>query len=238
MIIQKCELIKQFKDGTPCNIQYIELIIDNIQDTAENMISIITADSWISDLDPICKVSYQYKVKNTSKKLTEIFQNQIESPQQEILNTFGEYMISIESGEALKQSLNHKVFPLAELWKEKLTGNSGFDFHTETPDELIAFGEAKYRSSGNAYRVAAEQIQEFIQPEIRKDLGDASFLRDIRASQNAIQNLINNKRDFILAYSMNSSNFDIVKNNCLNDSVIKELEKETSTLFLIGVHII
>lgn len=235
MKIQKCEHIDKFSDETPCNIYYLEIIIDDVYKHAGDLIIKIKDNSWIDKLDAISKISYQRKVSDTAKKLEEIFKNQINSDASEISKDFGEYMISLDSAESLKQSLNHKIIPLAELWKEKITGNPGFDFHTESPQKTIAFGEAKYRSSGNAYGIAAKQVKEFIGEE--KDKGDVVNLRHLGVSETAIENLITNKRDFILAYSVNSENPDKIKINCLNNSDVQFLNTQAQTLYLIGVHI-
>lgn len=235
MKIQKFEHINKLSDGTSCNIYYLEIIIDDVYNHANELIIRIKDNSWINELDSISTASYQRKVSDTAKKLEEIFKTPIDSTSLKLSEEFGEYMISLDSSESLKQSLNHKIIPLAELWKEKITGNPGFDFHTESPQKTIAFGEAKYRSNGNAYGIAANQVKIFI--EEQKDKGDAINLQHLGVSDEAIRNLIANKRDFILAYSVNSDNLEKIKINCLDNENVKFLNMQAQTLYLIGVHI-
>ena len=86
---------------------------------------------------------------------------------------------------------------LQKLWKEKISGNPGFDFHTETPTEFIAFGEAKYRAASNAYNLALKQIKDFIQE--KKDLKELSDLKNFVGAK-AISNISNlNLKAFIAA---------------------------------------
>lgn len=235
MKIQKIEHIDKLSDGTSCDIFYLEIIIDDVYNHANELIIKIKDNSWINELDSMAKISYQRKVSDTAKKLEEIFKTPIDNTSSKLSEEFGEYMISLDSSESLKQSLNHKVIPLAELWKEKITGNHGFDFHTESPQKTIAFGEAKYRSTGNAYGVAARQVKVLIEEE--KDKGDVVNLMHLGVSEAAINNLVANKRDFVLAYSVNSCNLEEIKINCLNNENVKFLNTQAQTLYLIGVHI-
>lgn len=236
-MVQKVEHITKLDDNKTCDVYYLEIQIDDVQSHASNLISLITENSWINQLDPIAKVSFETKVNNTANALTSIFTDQSESST--VKDEFGEYMISIDSAQSLKDKLQHFVFPLAELWKEKVTNNHGFDFHTQTPDKLLAFGEAKYVSSGNAYGRAAEQVVRFISDEEKKDLGDLIFLKSLGADESAIDSCLNQrKKDFILGFSVNSENSELIKKNALQNENVLKLIDEAETLFLVGVHVI
>lgn len=224
------------KEIDGCEINYLQIQISNIEEHAEELIKTITETSWVEQLDEYSKFNYQNKVKQTSLALVEIFKNPVTNTH--LSEDFGEYVISLDAGKSLEQQLKHKVFPLAEFWKEKVIGNPGFDFHTETPSKLLNFGEAKYRSSGNAYAEAADQINRFIEPEIRKDHGDIINLKSIGASEEAIKNLMADIRAFTLAYSVNSTDQDKIEKNVFKNEEVKKLIQNKMPLFFIGVQII
>lgn len=224
------------KEIDGCEINYLQIQISNIEEHAEELIKTITETSWVEQLDECSKANYQKKVKQTSLALVEIFKNPVNENQ--LIEDFGEYVISLDAGKSLERQLMHKIFPISEFWKEKVTKNHGFDFHTETPSKLLNFGEAKYRSSGNAYGDAAEQINRFIEPEIRKDQGDICDLRNIGASEESVKNLLQDIRAFTLAYSVNSKDQDKIEKNVFNNAEVKKLVSIKMPLFFIGVQII
>src|SRR5690606_32332872 len=93
----------------------------------------------------------------------------------EVTEDFGEYLISDVAQNVLHTSFKHAKVPLAELLKEKLSNNMGFDFHTENRGSLIVYGEAKYSGSISPYANALTQIAEFIVDE--KDMAELLHLR-------------------------------------------------------------
>jgi hypothetical protein len=128
--------------------------------------------------------------------------------------------------------LGHTVFPISELWKEKTTHNHGFDFHTETPDQLLHFGEAKYKKNANPYSEAASQVIEFI--ELGKDGGDAAFIAHF-ATDEAINKLLDNHRGFTVAFSICSDDSEAILRNALGSPFVVELCKRCEQLQIIGV---
>lgn len=219
-----------------CEINYLQIKISEIENHATELIKTITENSWIEKLDKYSKVNYQNKVQQTANALVCIFRNPLDN--NKLKENFGEYVISLDAGKSLELQLNHKVFPLSELWKEKILGNHGFDFHTETPNQQLNFGEAKFRSSGNSYSDAAEQINRFIEPDVRKDQGDINDLKNLGASEQSLDNLLNDIRTFTLAYSVNSKDQDKIKKNVFENKEVKKLIGNKQPLFFIGVQII
>lgn len=120
-------------------VHLLYVVIDDINDCANTLITKVSDTSWISRLPDIPKASLSANAERTANNLVKIFQG-VDS---QIKKEFGEFMISMTSGSSLESHLDHIVLPLSELWKPKSSGNEGFDFHTETPDERINFGEAK-----------------------------------------------------------------------------------------------
>ena len=149
-----------------------------------------------------------------------------------IESEFGEYMISMSAGDCLQKGLKHTVLPISELWKEKLTGNPGFDFHTETHQGRISFGEAKYSSNDNPYTDAAKQVHSFITEE--KDKIDAVHLQHL-ASKKAIDALIANSRGFAIAFSLHSTDHETILNNALQSDLVKRLSGSCDELYIVGV---
>ena len=228
-------IINQDKSLGKATIYIAFISIDDYKQEASQLISSIANTSWLKMLDKIDRISFETKVNNTTKKMIEIFKSAQST--NKIQKDFGEYLISLKSSEHLATKHHHKQFPLSELWKEKVSGNGGFDFHTESPSEHITFGEAKYRSRENAYADATIQIVEFISPENNKDLGDASYLRDLKASINSLNNLINGNRNFAAGFSLHSKNYKLMEKHLMKDPNVLELINVAEELFLIGFEI-
>lgn len=207
-------------------ISFIE--IKDVNSHATKLLREITDTSWIARLDPISKMSYEKIALKTIKKLVQIFK----SVNSTVTSDFGEFMISMSSGHCLQEKHNHTALPLSELWKEKVSNNPGFDFHTLSPADKFSFGEAKFVSDGNSYTSSAEQVLRFIGEG--KDQMDAVHLRYF-GSVVAINNLKKGKRGFIIAFSINSDDFKLILKNSLKNKDIKELSKCCDELYIIGV---
>ena len=172
---------------------------------------------------------------NVNRTVAELVNNVMKSVNDEITSELGEYLVSMSSQEVLCKELNHILIPLSELWKEKVKGNPGFDFHTQTPSELISFGEAKYSFNSNPYNTAIEQIKDFI--SLGKDVADLVHLENIpNVSTTALYQVKASIRAFSIAFSLNAQNIKLIIKN-----VVKKL-KEANLLrhpeiFIIGVEI-
>lgn len=204
--------------------------IDDVKENALTLINTVTDTSWIKELDPIGKESFQYTAQRTIDRLVGIFQSS-ENP---ISKEFGEFMISLNSGFCLQSQNNHEILPLAEMWKAKTLGNEGFDLHTVSPSNNFNFGEAKYRSSGNAYGEAAKQVVAFI--HAKKDVGDLIYLEKFNKPL-ATSNLFDGKKGFILAFSINSEDHQEILSNALQNEDVKNLLMCCEELYIIGVRI-
>ena len=146
---------------------------------------------------------------------------------------FGEFMVSLSAAQTLVDELGHTNLPLSEIWKEKLTGNHGFDYYTECTGEVINCGEAKFNSNTNAYGSAARQVCEFI--DDKKDLVDLPHLPHL-ASEVAVNKLVNNReRGFCLAFSVNSVDLEQILVNALGNSDVVRLSEEAIALYIIGI---
>ena len=217
-------------DRKKCRVYEFVLNITDHKSYAKNMIHEVCDNSWIAKLDAISRRAYEKTVERTAEKLTEIFE--LQSFDSQLKDDFGEYMISISSVACLVEQLAHQRLPIAELWKEKVTGNPGFDFHTISPQVFFAFGEAKYRSRSNAYGEAARQVAEFI--DLEKDFGELANLRNFSAD--AATKLANDKiRSFTLAFSINSDDYMYIFQNAIKNENVKKIATCAQELYLVGV---
>lgn len=220
-------------DEMPANAQaQIHLLgvdVDDVNAFAVEMVSIVSDTNWIQKLDPLAKTSYEATALRTIAALINIFN----TSNGQISKDFGEFMVSLSAAQTLADELDHNSFPLSEIWKEKLTGNHGFDYYSECPDELINCGEAKFNSTANAYGAAARQVCEFIDDE--KDLGDLVHLNYF-ASEVAVNKLLNDRdRGFCLAFSVNSNDLEQILVNALANADVIRLAEEAIALYIIGI---
>ena len=215
---------------TICNVYSIHVEINDIGDKATDMITMIADTSWISKLDIIPRTSYEARAKTTIDKLI----NGILKKVTTTVNTeFGEFLISVTAQDSLELQYNHTKVPLAELFKEKKTGNPGFDFHTESDTELIAFGEAKYSGIKNPYTNVLTQISHFI--DLKKDKMELTDLQNF-VSENSIKKILIDKKAFVAAFSINSENPQTIINNALKSEHINNL-LNYDELYIIGIEI-
>lgn len=231
--IKKIELNTLGFDKQPYNekITILHVGIDNIKQRAEDITKIISDTSWISVLNVIEQITFEARVKRTIEKLINEVLNNIND---KVTEDFGQYLVSVSSQEALCNKCNHSVVPLAELIKEKITGNPGFDFHTETNESYIAFGEAKYSSGDSPYSEALIQISDFIEKE--KDKSELLLLSSF-VSVHARDNFVAGKKAFVAAFSINAKDIIRIFVNILNSEHLTPLLKYQG-LYLIGVEVI
>ncbi|WP_391091287.1 hypothetical protein [Vibrio sp. NH-UV-68] len=214
--------------GVETSVHSILINIENIKARAEEMISIIEDICWLKDLGPVQKVSYEARATRTITKLVD---NILKKVEDEVTEEFGEFMISASAQEALVAAFGHVKVPLAELLKEKITGNPGFDFHTETQDALIAFGEAKYSGKINPYRNALEQIRDFI--NLKKHDAELVDLQHF-VSEEAVNNHLEKKTSYVAAFSINSKKPISIISNAFDSDYLKDILNEKE-IYLIGV---
>lgn len=204
--------------------------ITNVKVYAESLIKEITDTSWISQLDPVAKMSYEIIAAKTVEKLVEIFQ----AVENEVTKDFGEFMVSLSSGKCLEDKHSHTCLPISELWKEKILGNHGFDFHTISPEDKFSFGESKYQKTGNAYTSAAGQVHDF--SKAGKDKADAIHLMHFGSPQ-SLENLEADRKGYVVSFSLNSDDYSLILNNALKNDDVIALSKRCDELYLIGVSV-
>lgn len=153
-------------------ITYIRIEPEDLSATLRDIITSLSDLSWISRFDKTyMRHSFQKRAEDTAKHLTKKI---LENNEDRITKDSGEYVVSELAREALVNELRYLDIPLAELFKEQVSGNPGFDFYSANNHKVIIFGEAKYNSRQNAYGIGMEQVDRFI-----REGQDISDLNDI-----------------------------------------------------------
>jgi len=230
IITYKHENMNDYDKTTDCNVYSIHVKVDDISAKAKEMIKMIQNTSWIKELNIIEQITFEARAQPTIDKLVHEILSKVSSTLSE---DFGEFLISVTAQDSLELQYNHTKVPLAELFKEKKSGNPGFDFHMETHTQLLAFGEAKYSGTINPYTKAIKQINGFIDEDKDKmELTDLKYF----TSDEAINNAIDNKKAFIAAFSINSSNPLNIIRNALSSTHIDNL-LGYDELYIIGIEV-
>lgn len=214
----------------PCEVHYVHVVITDIKSSAQNIVTTILDTSWMANLTPINKKSFEARSHKTINYLVDSIFKKVEDLD---ISEFGEYLVSFAAQESLCLTFNHKRVPIAEIFKERLIGNMGFDFHTETPKKIILFGEAKYSSNDNPYTEALSQINDFLKES--KDAGEIIDLQHL-VSPEACQEFDSNKKAFAAAFSVNAEKPSTVQGNALKSAHLLSLLTH-SEIYLIGVEI-
>jgi len=228
LVSSKVSSMNEYVAGADGTIYSLIIDISDIDHIAREMLDALRDTSWVEKLDIIDKLAYEARAEPTIERLSNAITNRVED---EITAEFGEYMVSISSQVALENHLDHLRLPLADLIKEKVAGNPAFDFHTQTPTELINFGEAKYSGVNNRYSEALDQIINFIQQE--KDIRELSDLRKF-VCENAVENAAIGNKSYCAAFSIVSNNKKMIMNNALTHTLVEQL-CVYDELYLIGI---
>jgi hypothetical protein len=213
-----------------CEVHCIHVKVIDIERRANQMITTISDESWISKLTERRQKTFRARAQRTIEKLVNDILAKVDNT---ITEEFGEFMISDTAQLSLELEHSHKKVPLAELLKEKVTGNPGFDFHTESQNNLIMFGEAKYSGETTPRARAINQIAEFI--ELEKDNAELIILENF-VSVEAMDNADIERKGYVAAFSLNSDNPDLIFKNALNSDAIKNL-LEFPELYLIAIQV-
>jgi hypothetical protein len=154
------------------NILFIRIDTDDLSVTIRDIIESFSDISWISKFDKsYIRDCFQTRAEASAKYLTDKIKKGADD---KITKDSGEYVVSELARQALVKHLKYLDVPLAELFKEQVSGNPGFDFYSANNEKIIIFGEAKYSSRQNAYGKGMEQVDRFV-----REKQDISDLNDI-----------------------------------------------------------
>ena len=201
-ITLKQDFTEHDKDGKP-TVRFLRVEILNIYPAIESIISVIAETSWVSRLvDDSVKAGFITRAQPTIDKLSNDLNHAIEN---KLARNVGEYVVSMVAKYIIEAAFGHRALPLAEIIKEQISGNAGFDFHHEEDELILLFGEAKYVSGRNAYGSAFSQIVEHI--SLGKDIKELPDLRDFTSEQ-ARKNAVDGKKGYSAAFSTSRKTFD------------------------------
>ena len=215
-------------------ISFVRIKIDDYRQLLSTVLASLEDRTWISTfIKDYLRASFERRLDGTLKKLTPIFSN-ISNPK--LLHDTGEKVVSESARMTVVQTYGYSNIPLAELFKQQIDGNPGFDFYSENCEELyILFGEAKYLANSNAYNSALKQILEFRDGEEQKLIVDLADL-DKFCNERSIEKANNKECGFIAAFKCTEIQTDqLIKNIQENDSY-KAL-MDSKELILIAVEI-
>lgn len=202
------------------NIHFFRIRInqDNVSITLREILNCLNELSWISKFDR------EYLRNSFNKRATEtisyITTNIINGTENEVTTNSGEYVVSVFSKKAIVDKLDYLDIPLAELIKEKVVGNPGFDFYSENKNSILLFGEAKYVAKTNAYNRALEQVENF--SVSGKDINDIASIYHF-FSEEALKNANDGNKGYIAAFSSTEIDTEDLIRNIQNNEHYKNL---------------
>lgn len=200
----------------PCVwVVHVQVRREEFPQEAASVVEQISRTSWLSKMNEIDHASYESRMQNTLQDIKDAIQAGGNGGDEKMVRVFMEYLISVNAQNALKTQ-SHKVVPLAELWKEKSSGNPGFDFHTINPQQFLIFGEAKYKKKNSPFKNAFLQIANFVKGD--KHIRELTDLARVAAKRSAKRVL---KGDFGIAAAFS------VKPGRVEDTIDKAIRHET-----------
>lgn len=173
--------------------------------TYERIRRVIDMDlSWLKNFDAESLArSYEQRAQITIADMRRKIEN---CDTGKLTKDAGEYVVSELAREAIVSELNYLDIPLAELLGKKISGNPGFDFHSQNnATNTVIFGEAKYVTAHSGYPRAIDQIKAFV--DDKKDIADIADLRDF-CSADALSRVVDGFKGFAAAFSAKSTPSD------------------------------
>lgn len=212
---------------------YAQIDSNDFENEGLLLICQLNDTNWMSTLDEIDRAAYEERARQTIEKLTQVVIQALK--ESDLTKEFGEYLISHSAQEILYNEFRHTKIPLAELWKERKTGNPGFDFHTLSNTNILVFGEAKYQTHQSPYRKAIQQVDNFINEN--KDLKELTDLRRF-VSEEASRKVIAGDKGYTVAFSIrgDKSIDDLLRNSIrliLGNSIMN-----SSEIYIIAIEIV
>lgn len=200
---------------------------EDLSITIQDIISTLSDVSWLAQFDEnYMKMSFGTRAKETADYLAKKLREEHASG---VINNTGEYVVSELAREAIVEQLHYRDIPLAELFKKQVAQNPGFDFYSANKQDIIIFGEAKFKTDKNAYGDAMKQVDEFIQK--KKDITDIADIKDF-FDKAMLVNAANGEKAYAIAFSSTKIKSERIIKNILNNEHYKELVKHKELIFV------
>lgn len=215
-------------------LRFLSVSITDFSQFVVHIIKLLMNQTWMNDLlrPDDDGVYMELVASRTRDKLMPYFKEYQDNPikKTKAHAEFKEYAVSYSAQGALRKQYKHKGLPLAELIKEQVSQNPGFDFHMLRPDCVFVFGEAKYRSSSKGFVDALMKVHELVND--RKHISDCGSLN--KFYRGAVRNCYNEGFALALAFSLSGTDIESKKEDW--EKRIKELELLSGRdIYVIGV---
>lgn len=220
--------------GSADSVHFLRVSVTDFSQFIADIIKLLMNQTWMYDLlRPDVDEKYMQLVSSkTRDKLLPYFKEYQNNPKKETKahSEFKEYAISYSAQGALRQQYKHKGLPLAELIKEQVSQNPGFDFHMLRSDCILVFGEAKYRKRHNGFYDALKKVHELVCQN--KHISDCGTLNKFYSE--AVKKCYNDGYALALAFSL--SGMEVESNKKEWWKKIKDLESLSGRdVYVIGV---
>ena len=209
------------------SITYIRIDPENLSVTIRDIITSLSNLSWIAKFDKsYIRNSFFKRAEDTAEYLADII---LKDDGDKITEDSGEYVVSELAREALVIELKYLDVPLAELFKEQVSGNPGFDFYSANKEKVIIFGEAKYSSGRNAYGIGMEQVDRFI-----REGQDVSDLNDIDKffEEESLKLADKGDKAYAIAFAAKGTASDMIIKGIIRNKHYKDIAINKEVIFL------
>lgn len=207
---------KEFIVGE-ANIKFLRVDVNNLEEVILEIMKSLNEISWVNRLaSDELKEGFLACIEPTINKISEDLRNSLDD---ENISAIGEYVVSNVARLIIEQYYEYYVLPLAELLKEQLSNNPGFDYHCVSKENIPIFGEAKYVANTNGYGRALSQVVKFI--DEKKDKKEISLLSHFMPKE-AIKNIVLENKGYSISFSVKTIDTDtLIKNIQKNKNFIK-----------------
>lgn len=221
----------QSKGESDCDVVCIHVKITNVSEDVQAMLRTITDTGWIGKLGAIHQRIYNATSKRTIDDISQKILDMDSSP---LTISVGEYLTSFSAQNALVEICGHQKLPFAELLKEKVSGNPGFDYHTISQDNVLVFGEAKYSDNGTPKDNAINQITSFI--GLEKDYAELHSLLPL-ISEEVQSKILDGVKGYAAAFSLNMNNVDLAFKNALKMETLTSVTNQHKEYYVIAIEV-
>lgn len=209
------------------NIFFLRIDPEDLSITLREIIESFSNLSWISKFDEkYIRTCFAQRAESSAKYLAK--QLQI-GKDDAVTKDSGEYIVSELARQALVQKLDYLDVPLAELFKEQVVGNPGFDFYSANNDKIIVFGEAKYNARQNAYGVGMEQVDRFIcEGQDISDLNDIDkFFEEV-----SLEYAVMGVKAYAVAFASKGTSSDKIINGIVSNKYYANIAIHREVIYL------